>query len=258
VNGFLGDKLIKAIPERGAKLSELNAQLTTELGDCCTQLIQPTDSKLLPAAVDAMTKVFGEKLRADYYQYSVDLQADLACQTTTDKAKTSSESAFRIVNSNLTKASAACLSLALNHSVFFCEIIRQRQEAIDFVDKSFKEAVDWLDELTEGQNSEAVLIFHILKDKVALWNEEQTDGKGHESTLMSCLSALSSSITRSRCRSSITGNQHGPIVVCRTDRIPAAQLVRRTGGQVLTFRIPASRKSPAVQWGMDRQDSQQL
>jgi 14-3-3 protein epsilon len=177
VNAFLDDDSIKGIPERVSKLSDLKAKLIKELDDLCNELIQLTDAKLLPAAADATTKVFYEKLKADYYRYSVEFKADDARKAGAEKAKASYESAMQIAHAELSKANPAYLGLALNYSVFLYEIIGQKQEAIDLADKSFKEAVDLLDELTEGQYSEATLILQLLKDNVALWNEEQADGK---------------------------------------------------------------------------------
>jgi 14-3-3 protein epsilon len=65
VSAFLDDESIKAIPERIPKLTELRARLLKELDEYCKDLISLTDSKLLPAASDATTKVFYEKLKAD-------------------------------------------------------------------------------------------------------------------------------------------------------------------------------------------------
>jgi 14-3-3 protein epsilon len=177
VNAFLEDEAIKAIPERLAKLTDLKTKLVKELDDYCIALIQLTDAKLLPAAGDAASKVFYEKLKADYYRYSVEFKADDSRKSGAEKAKTAYESALQIATAELTKANPAYLGLALNYSVFLYEIVGQKQEAIELADKAFKEAVDLLDELTEGQYSEATLILQLLKDNVALWNEEQTDGK---------------------------------------------------------------------------------
>jgi 14-3-3 protein epsilon len=177
INALLDDESIKAIPERVAKMTDLKAKLINELDEYSFELIGLTDAKLLPAASDAATKVFYEKLKADYYRYSVEFKSDEARKGGADKAKASYESALQIATSDLTKANPAYLGLALNYSVFLYEIIGQKQEAIDLADKSFKEAVDGLDELTEGQYSEATLILQLLKDSVALWNEEQADGK---------------------------------------------------------------------------------
>jgi 14-3-3 protein epsilon len=172
VGAFLDDDSIKAIPERVSKLTELRSRLITELDGYCKDLIELTDSKLLPSAVDATTKVFYEKLKADYYRYSVEFKADAERAAGAEKAKASYESAVAIASAELGKADPAYLGLALNYSVFLYEIIGKKQEAIDLADKSFKAAVDLLDSLGEAEYSEATLILQLLKDNVALWNEE--------------------------------------------------------------------------------------
>jgi 14-3-3 protein epsilon len=172
VSAFLDDETIKAIPERVAKLTELKSRLLSELDGYCKDLIALTDSKLLPAAADAATKVFYEKLKADYYRYSVEFKVDTDRAEGAEKAKASYESAVAIATAELGKADPAYLGLALNYSVFLYEIIGKKEEAIDLADKSFKAAVDLLDGLDEAQYSEATLILQLLKDNVALWNEE--------------------------------------------------------------------------------------
>jgi 14-3-3 protein epsilon len=171
-NVLLEEETIKAIPERVAKLLELKGKLIAELDEYSTSLIQLTDAKLLPAAADATTKVFYEKLKADYYRYSVEFKADEARKAGAEKAKTAYESAMQIATAELAKADPAYLGLALNYSVFLYEIIGQKQEAIDLADKSFKEAVDSLDTISEDRYSEATIILQLLKDNVSLWNDE--------------------------------------------------------------------------------------
>ena len=173
VNAFLEDETVKSIPERSAKLTELQKRLVKELIDLCNELIQLIDTKLLAAADDAISKVFYQKLKADYYRYSVEFVPDDEKKDGSDKAKTAYEEAMGIATNELTKANPSYLGLALNYSVFLYEIIGQKKEAIDLADKSFKEAVDLLDELSEDEYSEATLILQLLKDNVALWTEEQ-------------------------------------------------------------------------------------
>jgi 14-3-3 protein epsilon len=172
VSAFLDDESVKSVPERVAKLTELRARLISELDGFCKDLISLTESKLLPAAADATTKVFYEKLKADYYRYSVEFKADSERAEGAEKAKASYESAVAVATAELGKADPAYLGLVLNYSVFLYEIIGKKEEAIDLADKSFKAAVDLLDGLNEAQYSEATLILQLLKDNVALWNEE--------------------------------------------------------------------------------------
>jgi 14-3-3 protein epsilon len=172
VSAFLEDESVKAVPERVAKLQELRGRLIAELDGYCADLIALTDSRLLPAAADATTKVFYEKLKADYYRDSVEFKADAERVAGAGKAQAAYESAVAIATAELGKADPAYLGLALNYSVFLYEIAGKKTEAIDLADKSFKAAVDILDSLDEAQYSEATLILQLLKDNVALWNEE--------------------------------------------------------------------------------------
>lgn len=175
INAFLEDENIKSNAERVAQLLKLKETLVKELDDYCQELIKLTDEKLIKTAPDAATKVFYEKLKADYYRYSVEFKADSDRAEGAKKANASYESAMAIATAELTKANPSYLGLALNYSVFLYEIIGKKTEAIELADKSFKEAVDLLDSLVDDEYSEATLILQLLKDNVALWNEEQAD-----------------------------------------------------------------------------------
>lgn len=177
VNAFLEDETVKSIPERLTKLTELQGKLVKELSQYCNELITLIDEKLLPPAEDAISKVFYQKLKADYYRYSVEFVGSDEKKDGSDKAKTAYEAAMNIATAELTKANPSYLGLALNYSVFLYEIVGQKKEAIDLADKSFKEAVDLLDELNEDEYSEATLILQLLKDNVGLWTEEVGDGQ---------------------------------------------------------------------------------
>ena len=138
VNAFLEDESIKAINERVEKLEQLRTKLVAELDGYCNELIELTDSKLLPAADDALTKVFYEKLKADYFRYSVEFKPESERKEGSEKAKASYQAAMNIAQNDLTKGNPAFLGLALNYSVFLYEIIGQKEEAIKLADKSFK------------------------------------------------------------------------------------------------------------------------
>jgi 14-3-3 protein epsilon len=173
ITAFLDDENVKAIPERISKLTELKNGLIGELDGFCGELIALTDEKLLPSSGETATKVFYEKLKADYYRYSIEFKTDADRQEGAEKAKASYERAMAMATAELVKADPAYLGLVLNYSVFLYEIIGQRTEAIELADQSFKAAVDILDSIEEGQYSEATLILQLLKDNVALWNEEK-------------------------------------------------------------------------------------
>ena len=172
VLAFLEDPSIHSSPERHQSLTKLKEVLLGELDQYCNEIINLVDNKLLKVAQDEITQVFYEKLKADYYRYSVEFKQD---EERNKGAKLADESYRRAMEfaKSLSRANPQYLGLTLNYSVFLYEIIGQKQQAIDLADKSFKEAVDLIDKLEEDEYSEATLILQLLKDNVQLWNEEQ-------------------------------------------------------------------------------------
>ena len=173
VNAFLEDPSIQGAQEREDNLKKLRETLITELRNYCDEIVKLVDDKLLPAAQDTVTKVFYEKLKADYYRYSVEFLDEQQRKEGSDKAKEAYTKAMELAG-ELSKANPQYLGLALNYSVFLYEIIGQKNEAIELADKSFKEAVGLIDKLEEDEYSEATLILQLLKDNVQLWTDDQS------------------------------------------------------------------------------------
>ncbi|EAY03799.1 14-3-3 protein [Trichomonas vaginalis G3] len=172
VNAFLEDPSIQGAKERENRLIELRNSLIKELDDYCNSIVKFVDDKLLPAADDAISKVFYWKLKADYFRYSVEFKDEAARAQGSEAAKKAYEEAMNLAK-DLSKANPQYLGLALNYSVFLYEIIGQKNEAIELADKSFKEAVGLIDKLEEDEYSEATLILQLLKDNVQLWTDDQ-------------------------------------------------------------------------------------
>nr|AFZ78828.1 14-3-3 protein [Coptotermes formosanus] len=173
VIAFIEDPSIQPQAERISKLQELKNKLLSELDDYCKEIVELVDKKLLPSATEAGNKVFYEKLKADYFRYSVEFKDGNERKEGSNKAKESYKVAMDIAESSLSKANPQYLGLALNYSVFLYEIDGQKTEAISLADKTFKNAVDLLEELVEEEYSEATLILQLLKDNVTLWTDEQ-------------------------------------------------------------------------------------
>nr|AFZ78830.1 14-3-3 protein [Coptotermes formosanus] len=173
VNAFLEDPSVQPQTERISKLQELKTKLTKELDDYCKEIVELVDAKLLPSATEPAHRVFYEKLKADYYRYSVEFKEGNERKDGSVKAKESYKAAMDIAEAQLSKANPQFLGLALNYSVFLYEIDSQKTEAISLADKTFKNAVDGLEDLPEDEYSEATLILQLLKDSVQLWTDEQ-------------------------------------------------------------------------------------
>ena len=176
VNAFLDEDSIKTNEDRKKALEKLRDTLTKELDDYCNDLIKLVTDKekgLINADPDPSTKVFYYKLAADYYRYSVEFKEGADRDKGAEEAKKAYENAMELAKDKLQKANPQYLGLALNYSVFLYEIAGKKKEAITLADDTFQGAVDFLDELSEEEYSEATLVLQLLKDNVSLWNEEQ-------------------------------------------------------------------------------------
>jgi len=67
------------------------------------------------------------------------------------------------------------LGLALNYSVCFYEILKDKQKACDLAKTAFDQAISKLDKLDEASYKDSTLIMQLLRDNLTLWTSEQGD-----------------------------------------------------------------------------------
>ena len=176
-----GIRMVTAIIEheesRGntARVEQLKQYKTTilaELEKYCNELIGLVDTQLLPAAKDPESRVFYEKLKADYYRYICESKPDSEKNEPANKAKQCYENALEISKNEIPQARPTALGLILNYSVFLYEIIGQKQEAIELAQKTYNECSAIVDDNTDNSYSEATMILQLLRDNVSLWTQD--------------------------------------------------------------------------------------
>ena len=73
------------------------------------------------------------------------------------------------------------LGLALNYSVFYYEIIDNRDKACRLAKEAFDDAIADLDTLPAESYKDSTLIMQLLRDNLTLWNtDEQEEQLGDE------------------------------------------------------------------------------
>ena len=159
-------------PARVAQIGQYREKVVGELDKYCLELISLIDEKLLPEAQDAEGKLFYEKLRADYYRYIAENKEGDARSEYAQKAKESYERALEIANENIQPHRPTYLGLILNYSVYLYEIGGEKQAAIELAKKTESECAQTVDANSERSRPEAVNILQLLKDNVALWENE--------------------------------------------------------------------------------------
>jgi len=70
------------------------------------------------------------------------------------------------------------LGLALNYSVCYYEILKDKKKACELAKKAFDDAISKLDKLNESSYKDSTLIMQLLRDNLTLWTSDSQEGDG--------------------------------------------------------------------------------
>ena len=76
--------------------------------------------------------------------------------------------------------------MALNFSVFYYEILDDREKAVKLAKSAFDDAVSELDSLSEDSYKDSTLIMQLLRDNLTLWTSDIA-GEGEDGRSYMCL-----------------------------------------------------------------------
>uniref|UniRef100_A0A0D3EKY8 14-3-3 domain-containing protein n=2 Tax=Oryza TaxID=4527 RepID=A0A0D3EKY8_9ORYZ len=145
--------------------AEYRRKVEAEMDKICCDVINIIDKYLIPHSSGAESSVFYYKMKGDYYRYLAEFK------TGTEKIETASKTA----QTDLTPTDPIRLGLALNISVFYCEIMNSPDKACQLAKNAFDEAVAELPSLSEENYKDSTLIMQLLRDNLALWNSDMAD-----------------------------------------------------------------------------------
>jgi len=157
-------------------------QVERELNDICQDILGLLESKLIkPEVADSIVvgedkeivtspegeaQVFYLKMSGDYYRYLAEAVPD---QTNESKAAEFYKRAFELSEKVLEPTHPIRLGLALNYSVCFYEILKDKKKACELAKTAFDEAISKLDKLEENDYKDSTLIMQLLRDNLTLW-----------------------------------------------------------------------------------------
>jgi 14-3-3 protein epsilon len=157
-------------------------QVEAELKETCEEVISIL-KQLIPVAKKQMEKdaesgsepcVFYLKMAGDYYRYLAESNME---DETKKKAGEYYNEAFDIASKHLKPTHPIRLGLALNYSVCYYEILKDKVMACDLAKTAFDEAISKLDKLEETDYKDSTLIMQLLRDNLTLWTADATDDK---------------------------------------------------------------------------------
>jgi len=179
----------EAQDEKNSQLiDKYKAQVVDELREICNNilkilkkltkkdLIDKIKEKEKLDAQDVLQKpgeaqVFYLKMTGDYYRY---LSEAIENENHEKQAANSYKEAFELAERVLEPTHPIRLGLALNYSVCFYEILKDKKKACQLAKDAFDEAISKLDKLEEADYKDSTLIMQLLRDNLTLWTS--TDG----------------------------------------------------------------------------------
>ena len=151
---------------------EYREKIETELRDICNDVLSLLEKFLIPNASQAESKVFYLKMKGDYYRYLAEVAAGDDKKEIVDQSQQAYQEAFEISKKEMQPTHPIRLSLALNFSVFYYEILNSPEKACSLAKTAFDEAIAELDTLSEESYKDSTLIMQLLRDNLTLWTSD--------------------------------------------------------------------------------------
>jgi 14-3-3 protein epsilon len=149
-------------------------QVEGELSDVCLDVLDLLENTLVKNNTkENEARVFYLKMTGDYYRYLAEFVTDKSYET---KAADFYRQAQDISAKVLDATHPIRLGLALNYSVCFYEILKDKKAACELAKSAFDQAISGLDKLPEASYKDSTLIMQLLRDNLTLWTSESNQG----------------------------------------------------------------------------------
>merc|ERR1712066_34489 len=150
-------------------------KVETELQKICDTILGLLDGNLIGKASTGESKVFYQKMKADYYRYIAEFTDGEAKSKAAENARLSYEDATNVASKDLAVTHPIRLGLALNYSVFQYEVLQNPDEACKMARTAFEDAIAELDNVAEDSYKDSTLIMQLLRDNLTLWTSDQEE-----------------------------------------------------------------------------------
>jgi len=157
-----------------AYIVEYKKRVEDELEKLCEKIIKSIDQFLLPKSSDAESSVFYHKMKADYYRYVAENIEESRKKTYADQSLNSYNEAMKTAET-LEVINPIRLGLALNFSVFYYEVIGDRDKACVIAKDTLSNANSQLskfDENDDEEHKDAISIANLLQENLSMWTSE--------------------------------------------------------------------------------------
>merc|ERR1711992_224623 len=133
------------------------------------------DNNLIPKAGNGESKVFYQKMKADYYRYIAEFTDGDKKSKAAESARQAYQDAQNVAEKDLAVTHPIRLGLALNFSVFQYEVLNKPEDACKMARTAFEDAIAELDNVAEDSYKDSTLIMQLLRDNLTLWTSDQNE-----------------------------------------------------------------------------------
>jgi 14-3-3 protein epsilon len=164
--------------EENAKYAkEYCTKVEGELDKICNTILGLLDGKLIGASTNGESKVFYQKMKADYFRYIAEFKDGDAKSKAAENARKAYQDADDVAKKDLAVTHPIRLGLALNFSVFQYEVLGNPDDACKMARTAFEDAIAELDNVAEDSYKDSTLIMQLLRDNLTLWTSDQEGGE---------------------------------------------------------------------------------
>ncbi|CAE8600236.1 unnamed protein product [Polarella glacialis] len=167
----------KGNADNAAYAEEYCGKVESELQKICDTILKLLESNLIPKASGGESKVFYQKMMADYYRYIAEFTDGDKKAAAAENARKAYADAAAVAEKDLAVTHPIRLGLALNYSVFQYEVLNQPDEACKMARTAFEDAIAELDNVAEDSYKDSTLIMQLLRDNLTLWTSDQEGGE---------------------------------------------------------------------------------
>jgi len=163
----------KGNAENATWAKEYCGKVESELSKICDTILKLLDDSLIKQATTGESKVFYQKMKADYYRYIAEFKTGGEKEAAAQSAKGAYEEAQKVAEKDLAVTHPIRLGLALNFSVFQYEVLGNPEDACKMARTAFEDAIAELDNVAEDSYKDSTLIMQLLRDNLTLWTSDQ-------------------------------------------------------------------------------------
>jgi len=154
---------------------EFCTKVEAELQKICDNILTLLDQKLIGKASTGESKVFYQKMKADYFRYIAEFTVEEQRSKAAENARLAYEEATKVAHAELVVTHPVRLGLALNYSVFQYEVLQSPEEACKMARTAFEDAIAELDNVQEESYKDSTLIMQLLRDNLTMWTSDTDD-----------------------------------------------------------------------------------